>query len=266
MFRDPVLSLVFLWDRKRGERFIDEKDSDRKTKGTWASCVEEVYANEQQVIPRIQQQQHRSFLICEQRLAGIEFGLFSKLYPCPYWNSWHWSLSTDKVSHRCVQRVEEGMKIASVLDRPALNHVHRFQEICCWQTSSIEASWLHLRLSTNAGEGLIIKYFRSSDPSMISDVSRLNRVIKIFFIVYEHPINVLLKHSRSLFNHSFPIHTTDPSHSTEWISTQVNQPDRVLKSFRTIQVGHSKSLCIAFFRDDVSIALDEWICNGLTSC
>jgi hypothetical protein len=165
------------------------------------------------------------------------------------------------------------MRIVSILKRSALDHVRRFEEIFhsgrlralkdlyfsfrfpqelerVWHTSSWGRSdkWPFDNIGCFNNESLATGFMRS------------RRVPKIFFIVYKHPMHTLLKHTRSLLNYSFAIHAshhhaTNPSHFMSWICNQVNEPDQVLKTFRTIRAADCKSVCIEYLREGVSIQL-----------
>ena len=189
----------------------------------------------------------------------------------------------DKVSLEYLCRVEEYMCIVSILNCLALDHVPRFQEICCsGRLPALKNLYFSFRFPQALENAWKASSFGTSDEwpfdnigcfkneRMASDRARRNRVPTIFFIVYKHPINVLLKHTRSLFNHSFAIHAShfraaNLSHSMQWICNTVNEPDRVLKTFCTTRAVHSKSLCIIYLREGVSSHLDSLVGNRSSS-
>jgi hypothetical protein len=177
----------------------------------------------------------------------------------------------DKVSLQYLCRIVEVMCILSILNWLALDHVRRFEEICCsGRLPALKDLYYSFRFPAELEKAWKAHSFSTSDKWPFNDIGcfknecvatdymRIERIPKIFFIVYKHPINVLLKHTRSLFNYSFVTHASDhhgtnPSHSISWICNQVNEPEQVLKTFRTIRAVRSKSLCIKYVRQGVSI-------------
>jgi hypothetical protein len=175
------------------------------------------------------------------------------------------------------------MRIVSILKRSALDHVRRFEAIFrSGRLLALKDLYFSFRFPQELEKSWKASSFGISDKwpfdnigclkneCLASDRARRNRVPTIFFIVYKHPIKVLLKHTRSLFNHLFAIHASNLrasnlSHSMHWICNTVNEPDRVLKTFRTTRAVRCKSLCIKYLREGVSSHIDSLVGNQPSS-
>ena len=157
----------------------------------------------------------------------------------------------------------------------ALDHVGRFEDICCSsRLPALKDLYFSFRFPQERERAWHTSSFGKSNKwpfdnigcftneRLTSDCVRAQYVPKMFIIVYKHPINVLLKHSRSLLNHSIAAHashshTVNQSHSIQWICDQMNEPNRIRKTFRTIASGLSRSLSVKFSRKRVSEQLDH---------
>lgn len=162
------------------------------------------------------------------------------------------------------------MYFVSILNRLALDHVSRFDEIFrSGRLPALKNLYFSLRFPQQLEKAWKASSFGRSDTWPFDDIGCFKnecfgigaikrRVPQKFFIVFKHPINVLLKHTRLLFNHSFAIrasnaHATNRSHYMSWICNEVNEPDQLLKTFRTIRAVRDKSLCMRYLREGVSI-------------
>ena len=175
------------------------------------------------------------------------------------------------------------MSITSLFNRLALNQVGRFEEIFrSARFPSLKDLYFSFRFPQELERAWRSSSFGTSDvwpfdsfgcfqsESLTPDQRRMRRVPTLFFIVYKHPIHILLKHTRSLLNHSFAaqiprLRSVNLSHSMQWICNTVNEPDRVLETFRRIRAVHGKSLCITYLREGVSSHIHTSVGNWSSS-
>jgi hypothetical protein len=153
----------------------------------------------------------------------------------------------------------------------ALDHVDQFHELCYSMKlfllkhfyfsfrfpEEIENVWhSNLFINNNKWPFDNIGYFK--DESFVFTGHGIRYIQKVFFIIYKHPIDILLKYKRTLHNHCFATHTShsnmkNQSNSIQWTCNRIDQSDQILKTLKTIATGHVKSLSIKYVGQSVSI-------------
>ena len=176
--------------------------------------------------------------------------------------------------------MDENARFHCIFTWLGLDHVGRFEEICgSGRLPALKDLYFSFRFPPELENAWQSTAFGRSNKWPFDNIGCLTneclvlddyspgRIPKSFLIVYKNPINVLLKYTRSLLNHSFAnhaahLHAVNQSHSIHWICGQVNEPDRIMKTFHTIRAGRSNAVCITFIRKRVRIPLAPLTFDG----
>lgn len=153
----------------------------------------------------------------------------------------------------------------------ALDHVGKFQELCCSMQllslkklhfslcfpKELEHAWRISSFGCN-GEWPFNNLNCYIDQSWTFTDRGLNRIAETFFIVYRCPISVLLQHKRTVHNHHFASHASVPIRTTrqrsiEWTCDQIDEPDQLVNTLRTIASSHIDKLVLTYLVEQVKI-------------
>ncbi|CAF3697866.1 unnamed protein product [Rotaria sordida] len=106
------------------------------------------------------------------------------------------------------------------------------------------------------------------DETLFLDVNGVSIVERSQFIIYKHPINILLEHKRTLHNHRFATHASMPiitnrRRSLQLTWNQMDNPDQLLKTLQIVGSSHLNKLDLIYRNDLINVPM---ISNYPSSC
>ena len=142
----------------------------------------------------------------------------------------------------------------------ALDHVDKFKELCCSNhlpvlkhlyfslcfPKEFEQTWRTCPFGLN-NEWPFDNIDCYMDETRIHNDGKRDLITEQVFVVYKHPVNILLKYKRSFCNHYFtslvssPVKIVHPR-SITWNCDPIDEPDRLIKSLQVIASGYVDKL------------------------
>ncbi|CAF0993440.1 unnamed protein product [Rotaria sordida] len=154
-----------------------------------------------------------------------------------------------------------------------LDHLDKFQELCgttylpslknlhfsfCFP-QEMEYAWRISPFSYNGQWPFDnIDYYIDDYLFVVDD--RVSLVTKTLLIIYKHPINVLLRHKRTLHNHRFAVHASNPiigirRRSLELTCNQMDNTDQLVKTLQVITSSHLNEFHLTYLHEYTNISI-----------